>query len=54
MPDKPKRESKYNKPTIDRMITANIVMLYELHDGFKIRLIDFLNKESKEFLQSVK
>jgi len=56
MPEKQKqiRTSKYKQISIDKAIYADIIMLYDLHEGFKIRLIEFLNKESKEFLQTVK
>jgi len=56
MTEKPKqsRTSKYKRISIDKAIYADIIMLYDLHEGFKIRLIEFLNKESKEFLQTVK
>jgi len=51
---KQSRISKYKRISIDKAIYADIIMLYDLHEGFKIRLIEFLNKESKEFLQTVK
>jgi len=53
MTEKPKqiRSGKYKKITIDKAIYADIIMLYDLHEGFKIRLIEFLNKENKDYLQ---
>jgi len=56
MTEKPKqsRTSKYKRISIDKAIYADIIMLYDLHEGFKIRLIEFLNKENKDYLHRVK